>query len=135
VEDADFRHTGYSEVIAYSCLKRIGPGKRDLRNAGVARSQFPRTRLTGSWPCQRRRESGIVNLPGGNDMAKNRLRDAAVKIGSAVGRVDGKAHKAALKAAQAAHVTRQELIDLSKQVDALKRQLKKSTKRLRSALK
>jgi hypothetical protein len=68
-------------------------------------------------------------------MAKNRLRDAAVKIGSAVGRVDGKAHKAALKAAQAAHVARQELIDLSKQVDALKRQLKKSTKRLRSALK
>jgi hypothetical protein len=80
-------------------------------------------------------ESAIVKLSGGNDMAKNRLRDAAVKIGSAVGRVDGKAHKAALKAARAAHVARQELIDLSKQVDALKSQLKKSTKRLKSALK
>jgi hypothetical protein len=68
-------------------------------------------------------------------MAKNRLRDAAVKIGSAVGKVDGAAHKAALKAGQAAHVARQELIDLTKQVDALKRQLKKSTKRLKNALK
>ena len=68
-------------------------------------------------------------------MAKNRLRDAAVKIGSAVGKVDSTAHNAALKAARAAHVARQELIDLTKQVDALKRQLKKSTKRLKSALK
>jgi hypothetical protein len=75
------------------------------------------------------------NLAGGNDMAKNRLRDAAVKIGSAVGKVDSTAHKAALKAARAAHVARQELIDLTKQVDALKKQLKKSTKRLKSALK
>ena len=68
-------------------------------------------------------------------MSKNRLKDAAVKIGSAVGRVDGAAHKAALKAAQAAKVARQELIDLEKHVDALKKQLKKSTKRLKSALK
>jgi hypothetical protein len=67
-------------------------------------------------------------------MAKNRLRDAAVRIGSAVGKVDGRAHRAALKAARAAHVARQELTDLTKQVDALKKQLKKSTKRLRSAL-
>jgi multidrug resistance efflux pump len=74
-------------------------------------------------------------MSGGDDMAKNRLRNAAVKIGSAVGRIDGAAHKAALRAAQAAHVARQELIDLEKQVDALKRQLKKSAKRLRSALK
>jgi multidrug resistance efflux pump len=74
-------------------------------------------------------------MSGGDDMAKNRLRNAAVKIGSAVGRIDGVAHKAALRAAQAAHVARQELIDLEKQVDALKRQLKKSAKRLRSALK
>ena len=66
---------------------------------------------------------------------KNRLSDAAVKIGSVVGKVDGKAHKAALKAARAAHVAREELVDLAKQVDALKRQLRKSTKRLRSALK
>ena len=68
-------------------------------------------------------------------MAKNRLRDAAVKIGTAVGRVDGRAHKAAYKAAKAAHVAKLELIELSKQVDALKKQLEKSTKHLKSALK
>ncbi len=67
-------------------------------------------------------------------MAKNRLRNAAVRIGSAVGRVDGRAHKAATKAAKAAHVAKLELIELSKQVDALKKQLEKSTKHLKNAL-
>ena len=67
-------------------------------------------------------------------MATNRLRDAAVKIGSAVGKVDSTAHKAALKAARAAKVARQELVDLTKQVDALKRQLMQSSKRLKTAL-
>lgn len=66
---------------------------------------------------------------------KNKLRDAAVTIGSAVGRADGTAHKAVHKAAKAAHVAKLELIELSKQVDALKKQLKKSTTRLKSALK
>ena len=66
---------------------------------------------------------------------KNKLRDAAVTIGSAVGKADGTAHKAVYKAAKAAHVARLELVALSKQVDALKNQLKKSTKRLKSALK
>jgi hypothetical protein len=66
---------------------------------------------------------------------KNKLRDAAVKIGSAVGKADGTAHRAVEKAAKAAHVARLELTELSKQVDALKKQLKKSTKRLKSALK
>jgi hypothetical protein len=65
---------------------------------------------------------------------KNKLRDAAVAIGSAVGRADGTAHHAVNKAAKAAHVARLELIALSKQVDALKKQLMKSTKRLKSAL-
>ncbi len=66
---------------------------------------------------------------------KNKLKDAAVTIGSAVGRADGTAHKAVFKAAKAAHVARLELTELSKQVDMLKKQLKKSTKRLKSALK
>jgi hypothetical protein len=66
---------------------------------------------------------------------KNKLRDAAVTIGSAVGKADGRAHKAIHKAAKAAHVARLELVELSKQVDALKKQLVKSTKRLKSALK
>ncbi len=66
---------------------------------------------------------------------KNKLRDAAVTIGSAVGKADVAAHKAAHKAAKAAHVARLELIQLSKQVDALKKQLMKSSKRLKRALK
>jgi hypothetical protein len=65
---------------------------------------------------------------------KNKLRDAAVKIGSAVGRADGTAHKAVYKAAKAAHVAKLELNELSKQVDALKKQLKKSSQRLKVAL-
>jgi hypothetical protein len=50
---------------------------------------------------------------------KNKIRDAAVRIGSAVGKAEGAAHKAANKAAKAAHVARRELIQLSKQVEAL----------------
>jgi hypothetical protein len=69
-------------------------------------------------------------------MATNeKLRDAAVKIGTAVGKAEGKAQKALAKAAKAAHVARLELTHLSKQVDALKKQLNKSTRRLKKALK
>ena len=67
--------------------------------------------------------------------SKNRLKDAAVKIGSAVGRVDGTAHKAAHKAAKAAHVAKVELTEITKQVAALKKQLEKSTRQLKNALK
>jgi len=59
---------------------------------------------------------------------KTNLRDTAVKIGSAIGRADGRAHKAA-------QVAKEELFELTKQVDALKRQLEKSTQKLKSALK
>jgi len=59
---------------------------------------------------------------------KNGIRDAAVRVGSAVGKVDAKAHKAV----KAAHV---ELVAITKQVDSLKRQLAQSTKRLKTALK
>ena len=81
------------------------------------------------------REAAILSLLGGNSMAKkNRLTNAAVKIGSAVGRVDGTAHSAAHKAAKAAHVAKQELAEMSKQLDALTKQLKKSAQRLKKAL-
>jgi hypothetical protein len=66
---------------------------------------------------------------------KSKLTDTAVQIGSVMGRADGKAHKAVKKATKAAHVARLELVALSKQVDALKKQLKKSSDRLKSALK
>lgn len=86
--------------------------------------------------CKTCGESAIVTLLGGNHMAtKNKLKDTAVKIGSAVGRADASAHNAVKKAARAADVAKQELNELSKQVEALKKQLKKSTKRLKSALK
>ena len=68
-------------------------------------------------------------------VTNSKLKDAAVTIGSAIGRADGTAHKAVHRAAKAAHVAKQELNALSKQVDALKKQLTKSTSRLKVALK
>jgi prefoldin subunit 5 len=60
----------------------------------------------------------------------NKLKKAAVTIGSAMGRADRTAHK--IK--KAGVVARQELDDLTKQIEALKRQLQKTTKRLKKAL-
>jgi len=61
---------------------------------------------------------------------KSRLTRVAVKIGAAVGRADRKAHQIA----KAGVLAKQELADISKQVDALKRQLQKTTQRLKRAL-
>lgn len=61
---------------------------------------------------------------------KNKLTQAAIKIGAAVGKADRTAHKVA----RAGSVAKQELDAISKQVDALKRQLQKTTKRLKKAL-
>ena len=64
-------------------------------------------------------------------MAKrNRLTKAAVKIGAAMGKADRTAHKVA----KAGVLAKSELEDISKQIDALKRQLLKTTKRLKKAL-
>ncbi|PYT93825.1 MAG: hypothetical protein DMG36_07695 [Acidobacteria bacterium] len=61
---------------------------------------------------------------------KSRLTRVAVKIGTAMGRADRKAHQIA----KAGVLAKKELADISKQVDALKRQLLKTTKRLKRAL-
>ncbi len=61
---------------------------------------------------------------------KNRLTQVAVGIGSAMGRADRKAHQVA----KAGVLAKKELQDISKQVDALKRQLLKTTHRLKKAL-
>jgi len=61
---------------------------------------------------------------------KSRLTRVAVGIGSAMGRADRAAHKVA----KAGVVAKGELESISKQVDALKRQLQKTTKRLKRAL-
>jgi hypothetical protein len=63
-------------------------------------------------------------------MAKNRLRKAAMSIGAAMGKADRTAHKVA----KAGVLAKGELEDISKQIDALKRQLLKTTKRLKKAL-
>jgi ribosomal protein S9 len=61
---------------------------------------------------------------------KSKLTRVAVKIGTAMGRADRKAHQIA----KAGVLAKKELADISKQVDALKRQLRKTTKRLKRAL-
>ena len=67
----------------------------------------------------------------GIEMAKkSKLTQVAVKIGSAMGKADRTAHKVA----KAGVLAKKELEDISKQVDGLKRQLLKTTKRLKQAL-
>jgi predicted nucleic acid-binding Zn-ribbon protein len=61
---------------------------------------------------------------------KSRLTRVAVSIGAAMGKADRKAHQVA----KAGALAKKELQDISKQVDALKRQLLKTSKRLKNAL-
>ncbi len=61
---------------------------------------------------------------------KSKLTRVAVRIGAAMGKADRTAHKVA----RAGVLAKKELEDISKQVDALKRQLVKTTKRLKRAL-
>jgi polyhydroxyalkanoate synthesis regulator phasin len=61
---------------------------------------------------------------------KSRLTQVAVKIGTAMGKADRKVQKVA----RAGSLAKKELDDISKQVDALKRQLRKTAKRLKRAL-
>ncbi|HYL61439.1 MAG TPA: hypothetical protein VE077_02380 [Candidatus Methylomirabilis sp.] len=64
-------------------------------------------------------------------MAKtNRLTRAAERVGGALGRADRKAHKIV----QAGSLAKEELRAITKKVDALKRQLEKTTKRLQRAI-
>ena len=61
---------------------------------------------------------------------KSKLTQVAVKIGSAMGKADRKVQKVA----KAGTLAKKELDNISKQVDALKRQLQKTAKRLKLAL-
>jgi hypothetical protein len=68
---------------------------------------------------------------GGGEMAKKtRLTQAAERIGTVMGRADRTAHKVA----KAGVVAKKELAAISKQVEVLKKQLQKTTKRLKRAL-
>jgi len=61
---------------------------------------------------------------------KSKLTTVAAKVGGALGKADRKAHKVM----EAGAVAKEELQELAKQVGSLKRQLDKTTKRLRQAL-
>ncbi len=63
-------------------------------------------------------------------MANQRLKRAARKIGAAIGKADRTAHKVA----RAGVIAKGELDDIAKQVEALKRQLVKTSKKLKKAL-
>lgn len=63
-------------------------------------------------------------------MAKSRLKKIATSIGSAVGSADRKAHQVVAAGA----VAKKELAAISKQIEALKRQLQKTSKRMKKAL-
>jgi hypothetical protein len=68
-------------------------------------------------------------------MAKNdRLKEVSVKVGTALGKANREAHIKAKKVSEASKVAKEELQDISKQVEALKKQLDKTAKRLKSAL-
>jgi hypothetical protein len=61
---------------------------------------------------------------------KSRLTRVAVGIGTAIGKADRKAHQVA----KAGLLAKKELEGIAKQVEGLKRQLQKTTKRLKQAL-
>ena len=61
---------------------------------------------------------------------KSGLTKVAVKIGTAVGKADKTAHKFA----KAGVLAKSELDDIAKQVEALKRQLLKTSRKLKKAL-
>lgn len=61
---------------------------------------------------------------------KTRLTKAAVKIGTTVGR----AERTARAVGRAAEVTRDEIRELTEKIEALARELKQATKRLKRSL-
>ena len=61
---------------------------------------------------------------------KSKLTQVAASIGGAFGKADRKAHKVV----EAGALAKEELLEIAKQVGALKRQLAKTSKRLRHAL-
>jgi polyhydroxyalkanoate synthesis regulator phasin len=65
---------------------------------------------------------------------KDRLTQVSRKIGTALGKADKQAHLQARKLAAAGQVTKRELQEISKQVEALKKQLAKSSEKLKKAL-
>jgi len=65
---------------------------------------------------------------------KDRLTQVSVKLGTALGKANREAHVRAKKVSEASKVAKEELHEVSKQVEALKKQLEKTAKRLKTAL-
>ena len=61
---------------------------------------------------------------------KNKFTRVAERVGGAIGRADRKAHQIV----KAGALAKEELREISKRVEALKRQLEKTTKRLKQAI-
>ena len=72
----------------------------------------------------------MATFAGGAMAGKDRLTRVAVGIGKAMGKADRKAHKVA----RAGLVAKKELEEIATQVETLKRQLQRTTKRLKAAL-
>lgn len=68
-------------------------------------------------------------------MAKpDRIKQVSVKIGKALGKAEKQAHIQARKLSAAGKVTKEELEEIAKHVEALKKQLAKTTQRLKKVL-
>ena len=65
---------------------------------------------------------------------KDKMTEVSVKIGSALGKADKKAHEHAKKLAAANKAAKEELEQISKHVEALKKQLTKTTHRMKKVL-
>jgi seryl-tRNA synthetase len=65
---------------------------------------------------------------------KDKLTEVSERIGKALGKADKQAHIHARKLSAAHKVTKEELQEISKQVEALKKQLAKTTLRIKKVL-
>jgi hypothetical protein len=118
---ANYRSTIPTRFHPVVGVKNFG---EDVQGSGIA----PRKNLAA-------KSAGACDTAGAVErrkrkMAKSRLTNAAKKIGAAMGRADRTAHKVA----KAGVLAKSELKDISKQVEALKKQLMKTTKKLQKAL-
>jgi hypothetical protein len=67
-------------------------------------------------------------------MAKDKLTQVSERVGAALGKANKQAHLKAQKVSEASKVAKEELREIAKQVESLKKQLEKTTKRLKAAL-
>jgi polyhydroxyalkanoate synthesis regulator phasin len=65
---------------------------------------------------------------------KDKLTEVSAKIGKALGKADKQAHRRMRQFNEASKITKEELQAISKQVDVLKKQLAKTTQRLKRVL-